>query len=188
MIKSVIKGAIGGGLVAFLWLFISWMVLPWHHHTMHTFPKTAEAEVQELLAQKTPHSGIYTVPRQDGEQSESPLFAFIAIKKSGMQNKMALQLINALLFYMLVAGMLSLVLYQTNITGFFRRVSLVQLAGIAGAYLVLFNNWNWFGFDDLYILVEFIDTGINLRTDGLGTALACARESELTPDRAQMIN
>ena len=102
MIKSVIKGAIGGGLVAFLWLSISWMVLPWHHSTMHNFPKAAEADVQQLLEQKAEHRGIYTVPRQDGEHSKNALFAFIAVKKSGMQNKMTQQLITALLFYMLI--------------------------------------------------------------------------------------
>ena len=167
MIKSVIKGAIGGGLVAFLWLSISWMVLPWHHNTMHNFTKAAEADVQELLEQKSEHSGIYTIPRQDGEHSESALFAFIAVKKSGMQNKMAQQLITALLFYMLVASMLSWVLYQTNVSVFFRRVGLVKLAGIAGASLILFNNWNWFGFDDMYILVEFIDMGVTFGLMGL---------------------
>ena len=167
MIKSVIKGAIGGGLVAFLWLSISWMVLPWHHNTVHNFPRAAEADVQRLLEQQAKHSGIYTVPRQDGTHSESALFAFIAVKKSGMQNKMTQQLVNALLFYMLVAGMLSLILYQTNVTGFLRRVSLVKLAGFAGASLILFNNWNWFGFDDMYILVEFIDTGITFGLMGL---------------------
>ena len=167
MIKSVVKGAIGGGLVAFLWLSISWMVLPWHQNTMHNFSPAAEAEVQQLLAQKTEQSGIYTLPRQDGEHSTSPLFAFIVIKKHGMQNKMALQLASALLFYMLIAGLLSWVLYQANITGFFRRVSLVKLAGLAGAAIIIFNNWNWFGFDNLYILVELIDTGITFGLMGL---------------------
>ena len=167
MIKSIIKGAVGGGLVAFLWLSISWMVLPWHQHTMHTFPQAAEAKVQALLAQQASASGVYTVPRQDGEQSESELFAFMAITKSGMQNKMAQQLVTALLFYMLIAGLLSYVLYRSNITGLVRRVSLVKLAGVAGASLILFNNWNWFGFDDMYILVDFIDTGITFGLMGL---------------------
>lgn len=167
MIKAIAKGAIGGGLVAFVWLSISWMVLPWHQRTMHNFPQAAEVEVQALLEQKAERSGIYIVPRQDREQQESTLFAFIAVTKNGLQHKMTIQLVSALVFYMLVAAMLSWVLYQANISGFFRRVTLVKLAGLAGSFLILFNNWNWFGFDDLYIIVEFIDAGVTFGLMGL---------------------
>ncbi len=37
MLKSLVLGAILGGLTAFIWSFISWSVLPWHEKQLRSF-------------------------------------------------------------------------------------------------------------------------------------------------------
>ena len=47
MIRALIKGGIFGGIILFVWGFISWVVLPWHTITLNKFKD--EAAVEQAL-------------------------------------------------------------------------------------------------------------------------------------------
>lgn len=54
MTKSLLLGAILGGLTAFIWSSISWEVLGWHEKPMLAFQN--EDEVAAVIASHTPQS------------------------------------------------------------------------------------------------------------------------------------
>ncbi len=43
---NLIKGALVGGVIAFAWGWVSWMVLPWH---MQTFHKFKDADLRDVI-------------------------------------------------------------------------------------------------------------------------------------------
>ena len=60
MTSAIIKGGLLGGLIAFVWSAISWMVLPWHTSSMHNF--TNEDAVIQVLQENAPEPGVYSIP------------------------------------------------------------------------------------------------------------------------------
>src|SRR5260370_16515440 len=60
MLKSLVLGAILGGLTAFIWSFISWSFLPWHQKQLRSFQN--EDEVSAVIASHAPESGNYLLP------------------------------------------------------------------------------------------------------------------------------
>ena len=59
--KVLIKGALIGGLVAFIWTNVSWMVLPWHMATISGLSN--EAPIAEFLKTYVTEIGLYILPR-----------------------------------------------------------------------------------------------------------------------------
>ena len=60
MLKSLVLGAILGGITASVWSFISWSVLPWHERALHSFQ--SEDEVAAVITSHVPVSGNYLLP------------------------------------------------------------------------------------------------------------------------------
>ena len=70
--KAVIKGTIVGGIIAFIWGAVSWMVLPWHMNTMEHFK--SDSSVQATILRNAPKSGVYVIPnphefKKDAEEA-----------------------------------------------------------------------------------------------------------------------
>src|SRR5712664_1397786 len=70
MLKSVVLGAILGGLTAFLWSFISWDLLPWHEKQLRSFQN--EDEVIAVIASHAPVSGNYLLPTGPSQEGMNP--------------------------------------------------------------------------------------------------------------------
>ena len=52
--SNCVKGGILGAVILFVWGFLSWMVLPWHADSMHTFKdETAIAQSIQANASKS---------------------------------------------------------------------------------------------------------------------------------------
>lgn len=60
MTRSLALGAVLGGLVAFGWSAVSWMVLPWHDTSMKSFAD--EAAVAQGLLDNAPSGGMFMLP------------------------------------------------------------------------------------------------------------------------------
>ena len=60
MSRPLIFGAALGGIVVFLWSFVSWTVLPWHKVDLLKF--TNEEEVASVLARNVKTEGFYSLP------------------------------------------------------------------------------------------------------------------------------
>ena len=120
--KTLIKGAIAGGLVAFIWTNISWMVLPWHGTTISSLEN--EAPVAEALKSNITKNGLYIIPWSDdhspeeyekiNQKMEAGPYAFMVVHPKGYKKSMPKMMILGLLFNMLIALMLTYLLTQTK--------------------------------------------------------------------------
>jgi len=59
MIGKLIKGALIGGLIYFIWTIVSWVALPWHKLYLSKVPN--EANVSIMLKSEIPQSGLYFI-------------------------------------------------------------------------------------------------------------------------------
>jgi hypothetical protein len=171
MLKSLILGAILGGLIAFVWSAISWSILPWHLKRLRSFQ--SEDEVIAIIASHAPESGNYllpTGPPQEGMNAEQKKAAqeiraqkmqqgplvFAAIRKEGF-GSFPKVLLTQLLCQMFAALLLTWMLLQTTGLSYARRVAFLAVAGVAASVIADLPNWNWWAFSGAYTAVNLID-------------------------------
>ena len=170
MTKSLMLGAILGGLTAFIWSSISWEVLGWHEKPMLAFQN--EDEVAAVIASHAPQSGIYLLPGAPAagltaEQKKSAQAAqiakmqkgpivFAAVRTGGF-GSYARGLIIQILSLMAAALLLTWLLLQTTGLSYARRVIFLAVVGLAASVIVDLPNWNWWGFSGIYTLVNLAD-------------------------------
>jgi hypothetical protein len=162
---TCIKAGILGGIVLFIWSAISWMVLPWHEQTIHSF-KSGQAVVHAIKA-NVEKSGIYFFPAMHPEAIESNMeitqpatghepMIFASVHLEGMPSmamSMVIGFINAIVAALLVAWLL------TKATGlnYIGRVGFVVVFALAAGIITDIPAWNWFRFDMQYTLVMLAD-------------------------------
>ena len=171
MLKSLILGAILGGLTAFVWSFISWGLLPWHEKQLHSFQN--EDEVSAVIASHAPESGNYllpTGPSQEGlsadqkkaaediraqKMQKGPL-VFAAVRKEGF-GSFPRVLLTQLLCQMFAALLLTWMLLQTSNLSYTHRVAFLAVAGLAASVIADLPNWNWWGYSGIYTAENVVD-------------------------------
>jgi hypothetical protein len=170
MTKSLLLGAILGGLTAFIWSSISWEVLGWHEKPMLAFQN--EDEVSAVIASHTPQSGIYLLPgapaggltaeqkkaaqaTQIAKMQKGPI-VFAAVRTGGF-GSYTRGLIIQLLSLMAAAALLTWLVLQTSGLSYARRVVFLAVVGLASSVIVDLPNWNWWGFSGAYTIVNLVD-------------------------------
>jgi hypothetical protein len=181
MLKSIVLGAILGGLTAFIWSFISWSFLPWHLKQYRSFQN--EDEVTAVISSHAPGSGIYLLPMgpsQEGmnvEQKKAAMeirtekmqkgpVVFAAVQRSGFGSFPSV-LLTQLLYQMLAALLLTWLLLQTSGLSYARRVAFLATAGLAAGVIADLPYWNWYGFPAAYTSVNLIDDTLTWLLAGL---------------------
>ena len=181
MLKSLVLGAILGGLTAFVWSFISWDVLPWHEKQLRSFQN--EDEVTAVIASHAPESGNYllpTGPTQEGlsgdqkkaaeeirmqKMQKGPL-VFAAVRLGGF-GSFPQVLLTQLLCQMFAALLLTWMLLQTSGLSYARRVAFLAAAGLAASVIADLPNWNWWAFSAGYTAVNLVDYTLTWLLAGL---------------------
>ena len=175
---KVILAGILGAIVLFVWSAASWMVLPWHMKTIHTF--NDEKSVVAIIQANATESGVYMLPMMDDKGTlKNPELAkgptiFAAIKMQPMNATMTTQMVISFLAQLVPALFVAWILCLARGLSYFGRVGLVLLFGIAGAVASQIPLWNWFGFDEQYISIMMADIIIGWFLAGLVMAgLVC---------------
>lgn len=181
MLKSIVLGAILGGLTAFIWSFISWDVLPWHEKQLHSFQN--EDEVSAVIASHAPLSGTYLLPTGPSQEDmtsdqkkaaeqirmqkmqKGPL-VFAAIRKEGFAS-FPKTLITQLVCQMFAALLLTWMLLQTTGLSYARRVAFLAIVGLAASVIADLPNWNWWAFSGAYTAVNLVDYTLTWLLAGL---------------------
>jgi hypothetical protein len=181
MLKSLVLGAVLGGITAFAWSFISWELFPWHEKQLRSFQN--EDEVLAIIASHAPQSGNYLLPTGPPEEGltsdqkkaaqeirmqkmqKGPLM-FAAIRKEGF-GSFPKTLITQVLYQMLAALLLTWMLLQTAGLSYARRVAFVAVAGLAASVIADLPNWNWWGYSGAYTAVSLIDYTLTWLLAGL---------------------
>jgi hypothetical protein len=194
MLKSLLLGAILGGLTAFIWSFISWDVLPWHEKQLHSFQN--EDEVTAVIASHAPQSGNYllpTGPPQEGltadqkkaaqeirtQKMEKGPLVFAAVRKEGF-GSFPKVLLTQLLCQMFAAFPLTWMLLQTTGLSYARRVAFLAIAGLVASVIADLPNWNWWAFSGGYTAVNLIDYTLTGLLAGLVIAKVANPQRALT--------
>ncbi len=169
---AIVKGALAGGGVLFLWGVFYWMALPWHQAVFGQFQD--EDAVASVLTQNAPQSGVYVYPGgQDEEAAEKMArgpFAFVVFRTGGTAS-MVRPLLTQLGIQILAAFLISLLLARVGGSSYWERVGFVLLLLLTAGILCHLPNWNWWHFSTGYVLTAFID----LLAGGFLTALVLAR-------------
>jgi hypothetical protein len=170
MSRSLFLSSIIGGVIAFIWGFVSWMVVPWHSAHMHRFDDP-EAVV-ETLAQNAPADGIYVYnPKEMLDDSSGTVpFVFASINRTHAQHKPAVPLIRSLVFQVVAAFFVSWILIRIKSRKYWDLVTISALIGLISAILSDLPAWNWWGIPGTYAIIGLLDAVIGWFLAGLGMA------------------
>lgn len=180
MYKTLVKGAVIGGLTVFIWGLFSWMVFPWHQRCLNKF--TNESRVAEVIQNNAPVSGMYVLPNTFSyspstsqhemshgmQMMENGPFMFASIRLGGM-GKMSLKpFIISFIIQFIGAWIISWMLFQTKGLPFRKQVRFVTFFGLAIGILSQLPDWNWWGFSCGYVFINIVDYLIGWFLAGLG--------------------
>jgi hypothetical protein len=182
MLTTLLLGAVVGGVVAFVWGAISWMVLPWHHKTFRRF-RDADA-VARAIVDNAPESGVYGLPgppvaapgltaeQQKAaeaaawEKMKAGPLVFAVVQRRGFES-LARHLLGAFGINVLASLILTRLLLHTTGLTYWDRAAFVGLAALAGAIVCRLSDWNWHGYSRSYTAVELADVAIGWTLVGL---------------------
>ena len=163
-------GTILGAIVLFVWSALAWMVIPWPGEPLRGF--TNEDAVVQTIKANVPRSGNYLLPmevkRTSGMTDEQYRTAVQNAENRMIQGPMIfasvrLEPMGSMARYMVIgfitdviAVLLACILrLQTNAASYPARVGFVAGLGIlifVGGHL---DEWNWWGFSNAYMLMQF---------------------------------
>lgn len=152
------KGAIAGGLIAFVWSSISWMALPFHNKSIRTFKDPLP--VLNALVADAPESGVYLLLKDfSGKAAPQAPFVFLSFDQAGFGS---------------MGKVMALGLLMQMIGGFFWTWILGKIPGLtskdAALYGLIFGltigalgimpNWVWWKFPLGYSLLYVVDAAV----------------------------
>ena len=174
--KSVLLGAVLGGVILFAWSAISWMVLPWHNASFRKFDQ--EKVVEVVLESNALQKGIYLLPsamvgtpeekKEAHERAEIGPFAFVVMSPKGW-GSMPLHMLGGLAIQILGAGLVTtlLVAIKKPKTSYLEKLGFVLLFSLAAAVVCHLPYLNWWGFSLEFTLLAFVDLFIGWLLAGL---------------------
>lgn len=150
---SVIKGGIYGGVIVYIWMIISWSVLPWHHATMHKV--SSERQISSVITENCKSDGMYVMPFGAENEGKAP-FVFMSVKLKGFEMNTATFIVS-LITQVIGAGFISYLLSRAVGLMYAAKVIFVMFTGFVVWLLGVFPSWNWCGFSVSYVFVSLAD-------------------------------
>lgn len=149
-----------GAVVAFLWGFVSWELLPWHQ--METF--NDDAVMSQAIKENTPEHGIYMLPRRGAKGldtqaiSEGPL-VYAVIRPGQLDQPWILSnhLVRSFLIQFLSSLILATTVYKIQAYRFISRASVGIVMGLFTGVSSTLPFWNWFELPGSRVLVHILD-------------------------------
>ena len=179
---KIFFGGILGGVLLFVWGFLSWVILPIHKSSTHPLPN--EDAIITALQSTVQYKGVFIFPSMSQSPSGSTAQAqweakyqhgpigMIFYDPQGKNPFMPLQILNGLIIAMISSFLVVWFLTRsTAYTGsYFSRVA---FCGMFGIFLVVAANllmWNWFNEPNDWTIGLIIDDVIGWVLAGLGIA------------------
>ena len=166
MAKGIWKTTFIGGFVAWLWMLISWMVLPWHCNVMESFPN--EKAAVEAISAQTRASGIYTSPSMcSGQMMEGNTRIFLSISRNNETGGMWIPMIISLVIYFIGGLLVALVIMQMASNSYGKKLFSTAMIGLIIGCMSMLPAWNWWGIPFNYAFLMIIDNFIAWLLAGL---------------------
>lgn len=189
--KKLLPAALLGGLIAFVWLSISWMALPWHRAARFT----DDTEVAAVLQRNAPSHGVYLVPNKPEpspwamaafqRRAAAGPFAFAIVRPGAgeisMPRNMALGFLNQCAAAFLIASLL----LCTRPLAYGARVFFVVQIAVAGGLLCHVPSAIWWEMPFPWLLAEMADLAIAWTLAGLVIARFANPAAAPSPGVAQ---
>jgi hypothetical protein len=189
MMRSLVLGAVLGGVVAFVWSAVSWMVLPWHDGSMKSFVN--EAAVAQVLLENATSGGMYMLPgmplgyaQMSGADKQAAEAAIARKKSEGpylygvvwrrVREDMGRQMGAALLFDVLAAMLVTMLVMRTGGMSWGGRVMFVITVALAVGLIAVAPNWIWWHHPANYVIVTMADVLIGWTLAGMVIAKVAA--------------
>ena len=193
MIRIVIAGVVGG-IVVFVWSFLSHVILPLGATGLHTDALPGEAALLNAMKENIPESGMYFIPGMDlsitdaaarqeavaAKMKANPV-AFLVIQKEGAEGMMPRQLISEFVANIFCALLAAIILAEVG-SGYFMRVIIVTLLGLFAWLAVDVSHWIWYAFPSDYAMAQGVDHVVGWFAAGL--VLAAIVKSRKVPEPA----
>ncbi|MBI3611192.1 MAG: hypothetical protein HY204_10910 [Nitrospirae bacterium] len=170
--KKPLLAVVLGGVVLFLWGFISWAVLPWHDMVANKF--SDEAAVAQVLKANAPVQGIYYLPYAEEDHKPGEVAAFVNVLPQGFDMNMGKLMGIGLTMQILSAALVFGLLRQTQGLSYLGKLKFVAWVGLTIGFVSHGPYWNWFGFSTSYTIVTILDILIG----GALASLVIARFAE----------
>ena len=163
------KGALAGGIVAFMWSIFSWTAIGWPGKVFQSF--SDEDKVAQVIHENTLQSGVYLLPnpyvrgpghcdaRTANLLKNGPV-VFATVQRNGVEDTM-IHLVVSFVSYLLTAFLLSWAVCKTRAMLYFQKVIFITLMG---GFVVSLNgilpSYLWRGFPLNYTLICMADAVI----------------------------
>ncbi|MFZ0391426.1 MAG: hypothetical protein WAN36_13285 [Calditrichia bacterium] len=180
--KQVVIAGILGGIVVFVWGFISWVVLPWHNYSMQTLPQE-ERLVGEMRGLQL-ETGVYFFPGmaessdEENARKNEEVWAenhrqgpigMIFYHREGTEPMSPGVFILGILIAIIAAGVAAALLKISvnQISSYGKRVAFVAMIGLFSVIAVPIYNWNWLYIPATYTIIAVLDLFITWVLAGL---------------------
>ncbi len=153
--KTLIAGIVGG-LILFVWGFLSWVILPIHSTSLHTLPN--DDSIVTALQSMNLSKGVYPIPSRpqkdapaEAQQSYEAKYrrgpvGMIFYDPAGMNPMMPGQMAFGLLLAILSSAMVAWFLARSTACAA-SYIARVAYCGMFGIFIAVASNlmmWNWF--------------------------------------------
>lgn len=159
-----------GGLAAFVWGNVSWMVLPWHNWTIKNMTIEGEAAVSEALRAHAGADGVYTLPGYPMEEGgdawdawmerhrQGPI-VLIQYRAEGAEPMTPAVMVTGLLISVIASAVIAVLLSMAggSLNTWPRRMGFLALLGAFAALVSHGALWNWMYEPWDYALVMGLD-------------------------------
>lgn len=177
--KALIKGTISGAIIVFIWMMLSWMVIPWHCAVMSAF--TDPAKVSSVIMENTTDEGIYVLPsfcdatnmEAHTELMKKGPVIFASVQRYGFDVDSAAPYILSFITQLIGAFLVTYLLLLAKQKGYWRGVWFVTLIGLTVGVIGSLPYWNWWGFTLGFVGVEILDLVISWFLAGLAISAFC---------------
>lgn len=186
--NKIITAGIIGGVILWIWGFISWVMLPLHQSTIRPIPN--EAEVVTSLGATLTEAGVYQFPAMPQESAGVPqeaqdaaMDAYMLKYRSGplglvfydphgREPFMLPQMTGGLLIFMVSACIVAWFLSRSTAAaeGYISRVMYCGMIGVFLAIGTHLSDWNWMGFPGDWTTAQMIDSIVAWLLAGAGIA------------------
>lgn len=179
MNQKLLKCALAGGLILFIWGMVSWAVLPWHKMYMHKFDN--ESRVASVIKDNASESGMYVLPnmlnmqRNSDEMKEAQEnmrngpFVFAAVSLEGKNPDRVVPMVQGLVLNLVAAFLVSWLLMHTRLN-FNKSVGFVTVIGLVIALMSTIPHWIWFHFHVGFVAACIFETVLGWFFAGLAIA------------------
>lgn len=163
--KLILQGGLLGGLILFVWSAISWMALPFHASSMHSFQNETLVQSAVMASLDQNHGGVYMLPKDHKKSAGNP--SMLAVIRPQGCGPVGVSMLIGFLMQCLGAALATGLLLKTGGMNYWGRVGFILMFAMAVGVVAVLPGWNWWGFSAAFIAVEFMDLFIGWFLAGL---------------------